>query len=194
LVIAMNGSPFRSLSVRRLFPRPRRGKQALLATLLLIAAGCGGDGAGGGGEQTVRADGYAFTAPKGWDVRRDARTVSASDGSAAVSVTVFRLARPFRPDAWARAVTELDGVAARLATQLRTEVDGRSTQVVAGRRARVYTFADASDGTRRIAFLLSGRRELQLLCRWPADREEDGDAACRRLLAGFTLAAPPAAP
>lgn len=153
----------------------------------MIAAGCGGGGGGETDRQTVRADAFSFAAPAGWVVRRDARSVSASDGGASVSVTVFRLAQPYRAALWAQATAELDRVADRLAQRLGGQVTGRSTRVVAGRRARVYLYSGARDGTRRIAFVLSGRNEYQLLCRWPHGRERDGGVACTELMGGFAL-------
>jgi hypothetical protein len=137
----------------------------------------------------VRAAAYEFPAPASWHVLRDGETVTASGGDALVSVTVFQLARPYREAQWSRVVAELDGVAARLAERLGATVTERATRTVDGRRARVYSFEGARDGTRRIAFLLDGRSEYQLLCRWPDDGGGDGEAACRQLLAGFALAA-----
>jgi hypothetical protein len=51
----------------------------------------------------------------------------------------------------------------------------------------VYDFEEASDGTRRVAFVLHLRREYQLLCRWEDEEEETGREACAELFATFML-------
>jgi flagellar biosynthesis regulator FlaF len=171
--------PFRKLSAPRPFPRFGRGKQAALVAFALVAVGaCGGD------ETEVRsvagAD-YRFDAPADWDVQRAGRTIAVTDDSRAVSVTTFRLARPFRTALWRRVVEELDAVAERLARELNAQIVRRSTTVIDGRRARLYRYEGARDDTRRIAFVLVGRREFQLLCRGDAERE------CDVLLASFRV-------
>jgi hypothetical protein len=113
--------------------------------------------------------------------------VSASRGSELVSVTVFRLARPYRPALWGRAVPALDGVADQLAAGLHGRVDVRATVVLAGRRARRYDVSFARDGkdlVERIAFVLDRRREYELLCRF---RRDDAGAGkrCLAFLASF---------
>jgi hypothetical protein len=89
-------------------------------------------------------------------------------------------------------VVELDGVASRLAERLAPDAarsPGR-TQVIAGRRARVYDIVYTREGARRlerVAFVLNGRREYQLLCRWDSDDPEEGEEACMLLLSSFRL-------
>src|SRR5918912_4600297 len=82
LVLAMLRSSFRSLALCT-FPSAGPGKQALAATLSLLAlapalAGCGS----GGGSRTsasdlrrVEGDGYSFDAPATWQVVRRQRTL-----------------------------------------------------------------------------------------------------------------------
>jgi hypothetical protein len=135
--------------------------------------------------QTVTGVGYRFEAPGNWVVERSGRRLSAiaEDDAAAISVTSFRLARAYRPEFWPQAREELDDVADRLARELGGTVESRETVRIAARRARAYRFSGTRDETRRIGFVLDGRREFQLLCR--------GDAAerspCARLFATFTL-------
>ena len=131
--------------------------------------------------QRVRGADYAFDAPPGWRVERAGRKVAAVDGGREVSVTTFRLSRRYRPELWERVVRELDGVAARLAAELGGRVVVRATYVVARVRARVYRLEGTRDDTRRIGFLLSGRREYQLLCRGEAEEE------CDLLFSSFSL-------
>ena len=166
------------MSAPRPFPPFRRRKQWIVALCAVALAGCGG---GDDEPQPVLGAGFRFEAPAGWDIVRSGRTVAASDGERAVSVTTFRLAREYRPALWPRVVPELDRVADRLARELEGRVVARTTSVVAGRRARVYGYSGAEDDTRRIAFLLVGRREYQLLCRGEAERE------CNLLFATFRL-------
>jgi hypothetical protein len=140
-------------------------------------------------DRTVRGNGFAFSTPENWLVTHSPLGASASpeQGSeTTVSVTVFRLVRPFRPALWQRASGELDRVAARLAGQLHGQVRKRSTVQVGHIRARRYELSYERNGTalrQRITFALRGRREYELLCRWRAsDAEPD---ACRLLASSF---------
>jgi hypothetical protein len=150
-------SSFRSLVALRLFPAPDPRKRLVLL-LVVAVAGCGG-GDEGEDIQTVTGSGYAFQAPGDWEVVRAGRTVTASDGDDAVSVTLFSLDRPFRPALWRQVRRELDRVTGELARRLGATVDQRRDRRVGGRPARVYRLSGASDGTSRLAFVLDGRRE-----------------------------------
>ena len=136
--------------------------------------------------QTVRGDGYRFLAPSSWSVRRSGRAVTAGSGDVdLVGVTTFTLARRYRPGLWTKAVPALDRAAAALAKQLDGKVQGRATVVLAGRRARRYEIAYRRAGkslVERTAFLLDGRREHQLICRFEAGAD---DGACRTLFSSF---------
>jgi hypothetical protein len=135
----------------------------------------------------VRGPGYRFSAPGDWSVERGAREVRASDGIDLVSVTRFVLLRGFRPGLWDHVVPELDRAATELAQQQNGEMSSSADVTVAGRRARRYDIAYERDGkelVERIAFVLRGKTEYLLLCRY----ERGGDTrACDRLLATFTL-------
>ena len=103
-------------------------------------------------------------------------------------MTVFRLAKPYRPALWSKVVPVLDGVAAQLSSTLRGHVVARSTTLVAGRRARRYEIEFTRGGkdlVERIVFLLDGRREYQLLCRFEPGGKP---SACSNFLATFRLA------
>jgi hypothetical protein len=144
-------------------------------------------------EQVVRGQGYVFSAPADWKLvqtPQGATLTPESGGQSLVSVATFRLVRPFRPAASARAERELDGVAARLVRQLGGSVESRETL---GTGVREYRLAYERKGTelsQRIRFVLRGRREYELLCRWKTD---DGEPdACGRLLQSFKLVRRPA--
>ena len=82
---------------------------------------------------------------------------------------------------------ELDRAAAQLAKQQNGQVGESRTVTIAGRRARSYDIDYERDGkalVERLAFVLRGKTEYLLLCRY--DRGGD-TAACERLLATFTL-------
>lgn len=135
--------------------------------------------------RTVGAAGFSFAAPADWTITRGVRTVSAASGVELVSVTRFRLARPYRPALWPRIVPVLDGVAAQLARGLGGSVDTRHTAVIGGLRARSYEISFSREGkelAERIAFVLAGRREYQLLCRFRRGAEPK---ACEAFLASF---------
>jgi hypothetical protein len=183
LVFAIRIS-FRLLSAGTLLPRFRQGKQAVAALAVAILAGCGGGGASAT-PQSVTGDGYRFAAPAGWRVTHAAGMTSAAKGQELVSVTVFTLGRSFRPALWEKTVPELDRVASQLASQLGGHVTKLEGGVLAGRRSRSYDIAFTRGGTalvERIAFVFSGRREYQLLCRFAGD-----DSACRDFRASFRL-------
>lgn len=124
---------------------------------------------------------------------RRLRASPSDDAVERIEVATFRLARVYRPALWPRVVHELDGVASQLADRLAPEAarsPGR-TSVIAGRRARVYDIVYSRDGgrrTERVAFVLDGRREYQLLCRWSSDDPEEGEEACSLLFSSFRLA------
>jgi hypothetical protein len=81
-------------------------------------------------------------------------------------------------------VTELDRVAATLATRLGGKVTSSRTVTVGGRRAREYEI-EHGGLVDRITFVLRGKRNFQLACRWRAD---DGEPdACARLSSSFAF-------
>lgn len=131
----------------------------------------------------MHGPGSRFSAPPGWAVRRVGAAVSARKDGALVSVTVFRLVKPYSPSLFGRAARELDGVATKLAAQGGATLDERATTTVDGRKVRVYGFANDTVRT-RIGFVLVGRREYQLLCERPAGKP-DPDGACALLFASF---------
>jgi hypothetical protein len=137
--------------------------------------------------KVVRGSGYRFSAPAAWSVARNGGEVQASEGLNLVSVTRYPLRRAYRPSLWNRVVPELDTAAVQLAKQQNGRVGAAQTVTVAGRQARRYDIAYEHDGkslVERIAFVLQGKTEYLLLCRY--DRGGDTDA-CDRLLATFTL-------
>jgi len=118
-------------------------------------------------------------------VTRTGTSVAATHGTEAVSITTFRLTKPYTAKLWNEAVAELDGVAAKLAAELRGSVAASRTVQVGGANARQYELAFTEDGDRlveQITFVLRGRREYELLCRYKAGKDEP---ACRQLLATF---------
>jgi hypothetical protein len=169
------------------FPRLRGGKPALvgLAAALIVLAGCGGGGHKASADlRTVAGGGYRFSVPSSWSVHRGVRQVTATSGRVdLVGVNDFTLARPYRPPLWAKAVPALNRTAAGLAAQLGGEVRTRATVVIAGNRARQYEI-NYKGLVERTAFVLAGRREFQLLCRF--ERGGD-DGACRTLFSSFRL-------
>ena len=174
------------------FPSLRGRKPALvgLAAAVIVLAGCGSGGhkASASDVQRVSGDGYRFSAPSSWSVHRAGRQVTATSGSVdLVGVTTFTLARPYRPALWTKAVPALDRTAAALAAQLGGNLRARATVVVAGRRARRYEIGYRRDGkalVERTAFVLAGRGEHQLLCRFASGGD---DGACRTLFSSFRL-------
>jgi hypothetical protein len=135
----------------------------------------------------VRGNGYRFSAPAEWSVSRNPRAVQASEGLELISVTRYPLVRAFRPALWEHVIPELDRAAAGVAEQQHGTVASSQTTIAASRRARSYEIEYSRDGeplVERITFVLRGKTEYYLLCRY----EDGGDTdACDRLLATFTL-------
>jgi hypothetical protein len=185
------------LGAGHLVPAGGRGKRALraLATLALalivapILTSCGGSGAK---ERLVDGNGFTFMAPSSWHETRRATMITVSPGKddpELVGVSIFRLVNPYRPALFPRVVPELNGVAVKLAGELRGRVTGRRNVTVAGLKARQYELAYARGGVsfrQTITFVLEDNREYQLICRRSADAEL---AACARLLRTFRIAA-----
>lgn len=188
---------FPLLPASGLVPRPQAGKQALAAiaaALLLPLSACGGESEAV--PQAVQGTEFTLMVPAHWEAQagpRRVRAAPAEEATERVEVVTFRLARAYRPELWPEVVGELDGVAAELARQLDPAASAPSgrTRVIAARRARVYDISYERDDQRRIervAFVLSGRREYQLLCRWDADDPGEGEEACDLLFSSFRLA------
>ena len=135
----------------------------------------------------MHGPGYFFSVPAGWTVTRKGAEVQVAQGTELVSVTRFPLVRSFRPSLWSKVQPQLDRAAEALASQQRGTVTERATVTIAGLRARRYQVAYARDGKQlveRIAFVLRGKTEHELLCRY----ERGGDTrACDGLLATFRL-------
>lgn len=108
-----------------------------------------------------------------------------------VSATVFRLAKPYTPALFGRAAKELDRVAAKLAQASGGTVTESVTTTVDGEKVRAYRFTSHPSGLpsndNRIAFVLEGRHEYQLLCRAAASAG-DPDGACALLFGTFAAA------
>jgi hypothetical protein len=176
----MLGKSFRSLATVVL-PRANARKLALLL-LVGVLAGCGGgSGAKQASGQLVGGSGFSFRVPTGWKVTRTETSVQARHGEDLLSVTTFRLARPYAPALWPKVAAELDRVAKQLAVRVKGKVDSAETRTIAGRKARVYAISRPG-ADERIGFVLEGRREYQLYCRAAA-----GD--CDTLLSSFSLSA-----
>jgi hypothetical protein len=164
-----------------------RRKQAVLGLTLLVVSGCGGGEAQK--EHIVRGTGFTFVAPADWGVSRKGPEVQAAQGTQLISVTRFTLLRRFKPALWDKVVPELDRAAAALARQQQGTITGPRTAEVAGQKARRYDVAYTREGKQlveRIAFVLRGKTEYLLLCRY----ERGGSTeACDGLLTSFRLAA-----
>jgi hypothetical protein len=113
--------------------------------------------------------------------------IRVENGIDLVSVRRYRLVRPFRPELWQQALPELDRAAEQVATQQSGKVTERKTMTIAGRDGRHYEVEYEHGGkelTEELGFLLRGRTEYLLLCRYERGGDRD---ACERLLATFTL-------
>ena len=169
------------------------GACALVALGALSACGGGGSSSGTSAPRTVRGSGFSFRAPGGWHVKRLASAVFASPKPIAaelVSVTTFPLRKPYKPSLFPAVTKELDSSAEQLATRLGGIVKDRRTTTVAGQIVRQYLFVYPRDKQEpkdtysgRITFVLRGKTEYELLCRW-AGSESQPDY-CKQLERSF---------
>ena len=150
-----------------------------------MVAGCGG---GGGTRSTESASlvsgaSFSYRAPSGWAVTVTPReAVAKQDEVTLVSVTVLPLVKAYNPALFPRVVTELDRVAGTLAARLHGTVSARRTVQAAGGKVRQYEI-DHGELADRLTFVLRGKREFLLTCRW---RSKDGaPGACDQLVASF---------
>jgi hypothetical protein len=133
---------------------------------------------------------FRFEAPLDWKITRSAKGVTvapAGDETTLLSVYVLPLRVPFEPELWPQVVLELDGNADALARGLDGKVEHRKSVEVARLQARQYELSfrrAGADLRERITFVLEGRREFELLCRWRADEAEP--PACELLSKSFT--------
>ncbi|HLY95112.1 MAG TPA: hypothetical protein VKP14_09720 [Gaiellaceae bacterium] len=135
--------------------------------LLSILAACGGSGKHAGPARIVVGKGYTYTAP-------------ASSAAASVSVSVFTLRRNYVSAQFDLAAAELDRVAAKLVSDSHGKLTESATTTIAGRKARAYRYSTPK-AELRVAFVLAGRHEYELLCK-------DANApACALLLSSFSL-------
>jgi hypothetical protein len=189
-------NPIPDVEFFRVYPRPLPRKRFVLAILLsaLLLAGCGGGGGGGttapvAKGQRVTGNGFTFSAPEVWHVTHASTTVTvrpAEDKPTLASVTTLTLRSRYAPSLFAKVTKELNRVTNALADKLGGTVIARRTVVVGGIRSRQYDLAYEKDGTGlvdRITFVLRGKREYYVLCRWPADEGEPD--ACGLLQSSF---------
>jgi hypothetical protein len=161
-----------------------------LAVCALAACGGGGGGKNQPSVRTIRGSHVVFQAPFAWHVRRRGNEFAAFPKPIApelMSVSVFPLLHAYRPALFAAVRRELDGAARQLATRLRGHVVSSATTIVAGIRSRQYVLfysSGAHDFRERITFVLRGKTEFQLLCRWDASKAEPD--YCRQLTRSFT--------
>jgi hypothetical protein len=187
-VLGIFGSSFRWRD-RVIVPGGRAWKRArFLLILAVLAASCGSSAKDSGDERVLRGPGFSFSAPATWAVQRTATSVSVRPKRASsmlVSAAVYRIGKAYTPSQFAAAARELDRVAARAAAAAGGTVTRARTSTVAARRGRVY---DLDTPRRRIhlGFVLSDRREYQLLCEAPRAAAFPDDA-CALLFASFAL-------
>jgi hypothetical protein len=100
----------------------------------------------------------------------------------------MQLEKTYAAAQFAEAAKELDRVAANLATQLGGRVTSSRTTTVARMRIRRYTLAVRDAQGKRVdddlGFVLSGKREVQLLCQAAAG-SGDPSGACALLFKTF---------
>jgi hypothetical protein len=96
-----------------------------------------------------------------------------------VSVTAFPLLRPYRPSLFPAVKKELDTSADQLAARLGGSVKERRTTTVAGQSVRQYLLVYPQNKqdpketySGRITFVLRGKTEYELLCRWASSDDE----------------------
>jgi hypothetical protein len=154
---------------------------ALSVTLAVIVAGCGGSAKHQ--TQLIKGGGFSFTAPAGWIVSRSATGVTAGKGGQFVRVSTFPLGKTYSPVLFTKVAGELKTRMTALAKESGGKVDGTGVTTAAGIKSHVWHVATGDD-LDEYTFVLSGRREFQLLCRRPAGGD---DSACSELVQSLQL-------
>lgn len=131
--------------------------------------------------QTVAGAGFTFQAPAGWKVVRVKNGVSVTHGSELVQVATFRLAKPYDDKLYGRVATELRARMQAIARQTGGTLSTGSSVTVDGVRSHAYEVTVGSQ-VDEYTFVLSGKREYQLLCR---RTDSGGSVVCRRLVTSF---------
>lgn len=157
------------------------GACALVALGALSACG-GGSSSGNAAPRTIPGNGFRFRAPGDWHVRRLGNEVAATPKPIAaelVSVTTFPLLRPYKPSLFPAVKKELDKSADQLASRLGGSVKASRTTTVAGQSVRQYLIVYPQNRqdpketySGRITFVLRGKTEYELLCRWASSDDE----------------------
>jgi hypothetical protein len=181
----------------RVYPRRATRKRAVLVVLpavasILVLAGCGGGEATTTtttAEQRVSAAGFSVAVPEGWAAVRQARavTLKPASGPELASAIELELRKPYRPALFEKVAAELARATAALAAGLHGEVGAGRTVIVAGVKAHQYDIAYRRMGTdliERITYVLRGRSEWELLCRWSGPTPP---AACSLLTESFRI-------
>jgi len=175
--------------VARILPWGGRRKQAWLVVAVVASAlGCGSRP--NEAVKLVQGTGYTFDAPAPWQIVRTARQVQAAEGGsslALVSVSRLPLLRAFRPELWPKVVPELDRVADGLARQQQGSITESTSTRIAEQDARRYRIAYDLRGKKlveEVAFVLRGKTEYLLLCRYEQTHSHD---ACDGLRSSFRL-------
>lgn len=170
----------------------------MAAVTFLSACGGGGGSNTGGPPQVITGPGFRFAAPGKWHLRRQSTEVSAAPKPVApelVSVTRFPLLKPYTHALFTKVTKELDTSAGDLATRLAGYVRKRYTTTVAGQRVRQYVLLypqnakQPKDGDYGavLTYVLRGKTEYELFCRWAGDSKSAPDY-CSRLEKSFTPA------
>jgi hypothetical protein len=137
--------------------------------------------------QLLTGKGYAFSAPGDWTVAHTARSLQAARGIAVVSVTRFPLLHAYVPALWPQVVPEMDRSAAGVASDQHGTLSARRTVSIAGEQARRYDVEYDRNGKKlveRLGFVLHGKTEYELLCRFERSKSS---SACDLLFRTFTL-------
>jgi hypothetical protein len=116
--------------------------------------------------------------------------VPPANGQSLLSVQTYRLLKPYRPALFGRVAGELDRAQQELVAKLDGRIERRRAVFVAGRRARQYDVAyrrGGEDLRQRVTYVLAGRREHVVTCRWAPNRAQVVQSACGRMLATFRL-------
>lgn len=166
--------------------RLARAALAALAALgaLCLLAGCGASHKPAPSGQQVQGDGFVFQAPLRWAVTKTASEALASSGAETVGVLRFSLEHPYRPALFAAVTRELNADAQRLAAQRAGRVVVGSTIELIGRKSRAYNLAYGRAKLQKIAFVLIGDTEYELLCQ---RLRGEPSSPCRELFGSFAL-------
>ena len=173
-------------------------RPALILLVVVVAAGCGGDGAPGP-DKTFQGDGYSFSYPGNWEEREpDAASgtdsadvqIAPEPGGAGISVGRFEVPEAITAANIDDHGEELIAAAADFVESTRSGTltpDGDVLSSTVAGLPGVEFGGSSAEAETNVAWFFDGTTAYAVVCRWPSDSGADVDTACEKVLSTFDV-------